>query len=122
VNLEELDCSDNYLTQIIYPTNPEKITYLNISNNNLPTSDLTIFSQMKNLRELEIGKTDKNKVNQNIYNRWVGSLKPLKDLSELKELNINNTDIDRGLEYLPESITRLDCSFAERPKSRVSDI
>ncbi|CAJ0629806.1 15413_t:CDS:2, partial [Entrophospora sp. SA101] len=93
--LEKLYCHDNYLTQIIYPTNPEKITSLYISDNNLPTSDLTIFSPMRNLRYLDIGNTDKNKINQGIYNRWVDSCEPLKDL-ELSSLDIKNTDLTSG--------------------------
>ncbi|CAJ0760357.1 4524_t:CDS:10 [Entrophospora sp. SA101] len=95
LNLEKLYCHDNYLTQIIYPTNPEKITSLYISDNNLPTSDLTIFSPMRNLRYLDIGNTDKNKINQGIYNRWVDSCEPLKDL-ELSSLDIKNTDLTSG--------------------------
>jgi len=98
-NLEQLKilgCSNNYLTQIIYPTNPEKITSLDISNNNLPTSDLTIFSQMRNLRFLYIGNNNKNKINQNIYNNFVGSCEPLKDLNKLERLDIKNTDLTSG--------------------------
>ncbi|CAG8653559.1 17591_t:CDS:2, partial [Cetraspora pellucida] len=53
-NLEKLECSDNYLTQIIYPPNPEKITFLHISNNNINPSNLTIFSQFRNLEQLYI--------------------------------------------------------------------
>ncbi|CAG8576484.1 290_t:CDS:10, partial [Scutellospora calospora] len=41
--LKELECFNNYLTQITYPTNLEQITYLNISDNNLNPSDLSIF-------------------------------------------------------------------------------
>jgi len=98
-NLEELEmlwCSDNYLTQIIYPPNPEKITELDISNNHLSPSNLTIFSQLRNLRSLKIGNTDKNRINQNIYNRWVGSCQLLQDLNELRELDISNTDLTSG--------------------------
>jgi len=94
--LEKLVCSDNYLTQIPYFSQPEKITELGIANNNLSTSDLTIFSQLRNLQELDIGNTNKNKINQNIYNRWVGSCEPCKDLNNLRELYISNTDLDSG--------------------------
>ncbi|CAH1755891.1 1405_t:CDS:2 [Entrophospora sp. SA101] len=55
--LNLLNFSDNYLTQIVYPrlpSNLEKITELNISNNNFSTADLTIFSQMRNLGWLYI--------------------------------------------------------------------
>jgi serine/threonine protein kinase len=102
--LETLLCSNNYLTQIVYPSNPEKITYLDIRNNHLSPSNLTIFSQMRNLRELAIGNWDKNKINQNIYNHFTGSCEPLKELDKLERLNIDNTDLDSGWEYLPDSL------------------
>jgi len=51
--LEEIKCYDNYLTSFDYSTlNPEKLTYLNISDNNLPEQDLTIFSQFTKLETL----------------------------------------------------------------------
>ncbi|CAG8749605.1 15456_t:CDS:1 [Racocetra persica] len=50
--LETLSCSDNYLTQIPYLPNPKKITDLRIDNNNINPSDLAIFSQMRNLERL----------------------------------------------------------------------
>ncbi|CAG8619755.1 7916_t:CDS:2 [Diversispora eburnea] len=95
-DLEELDCHDNYLTNL----------NLNnfIKNNNLNTSDLTIFSPMRNLKRLEIGNHNKNKIRAGIYNRIEGSCKPLKDLNRLERLNINNTDTNSGWEYLPDSL------------------
>ncbi|CAG8765914.1 252_t:CDS:1, partial [Ambispora leptoticha] len=43
----------------------------------------------------------KERINKNIYNRFFGSLENLKGLTNLTELDINATDIDNGLEYLP---------------------
>jgi len=94
--LNYIGCPNNQLTQIIYPPNPKKITHLDINNNNLSPSDLTIFRQMRNLEYLDIGNTDKNKIDQGIYNRWVGSCEPLKGLNKLERLDIRNTDIDSG--------------------------
>ena len=102
--LEELWCSNNYLIHIIYPPQLEKITELDISNNHFSPSNLTIFSQWRNLKRLDIGNRDKNKINQNIYNRWVGSCEPLKELDKLERLDISNTDLDSGWEYLPDSL------------------
>ncbi|CAG8465663.1 22861_t:CDS:10 [Gigaspora margarita] len=79
--LKELGCSNNQLTQIIYPTNPENVTYLSIGDNKL-NSNLTVFSQFKNLKTLYLDN-----------NRITGSLEPLKNLP-LTRLNISNTDID----------------------------
>jgi len=39
-----------------------------------------------------------------LYIKFNGSLRPLRNLSKLKTLHIENTNIDSGLEYLPENI------------------
>lgn len=72
--LKKLDCASNYLSQIPYLTNPEQLTSLDISYNNFPPQDLSIFSQFKNLEYLRIDS-----------NPFTGSLEPLKDL-KLREL------------------------------------
>ncbi|CAG8557242.1 29281_t:CDS:10 [Racocetra persica] len=77
IHLEGLYCNDNYLTKIIYPTNPEKLTYLEISDNNFPEQNLTCFRHLIHLQRLE--------------------------------LRILNTDIDSGLEYLPDCLESLAC-------------
>jgi len=120
--LKKLYCSYNRLTQIIYPTNPELLTELCVSNNNFPIQNLSVFSRLQNLEKLNISNSNKNKISQEIYNRFMGSSKPLKYLSKLRNLDISNTDIDRGLEHLPTSIHAFYCSFADRSKARVSDI
>jgi len=43
-------------------------------------------------------------------NYFYGSLEYLENLSKLRNLDISNTDIDRGLEYLPESVRIFNCS------------
>ncbi|CAG8483809.1 27587_t:CDS:10 [Racocetra persica] len=94
--LEKLECCDNLLSSFDYSQlNPERLTYLNISDNNLPKQDLTIF---------------------------IGSLKPLRNLRELKRLDISNTDIDAGLEYLSGSLEKVVCETKERPESTVQKL
>jgi len=80
------------------------LIYLNISNNNLPEQDLSVFSKFTNLELLLIGGNNEKHFKQSKYNKFKGSLEPLKNLTKLKNLYISNTDIDSGLEYLPESI------------------
>jgi serine/threonine protein kinase len=118
--LEKLDCSDNYLTQIPYFPQPEKIKELWVGDNNLSPSKLTIFSQLRNLESLGIGNRDKKKINQNVYNRLVGSCEPLKDLNKLKWLSISNTDLDSGWEYLPDSLTVFYYDTQLRPNCKLS--
>src|SRR5438128_2529533 len=110
-NLEKLDCSGNFLTNLDLNdlTNPEKLTKLDIDDNDFETQELSCFSRFVNLEELYLGTTKLEKVQQNIYNRFTGSLEPLKNLTKLKELGISNTDIDGGLEYLPNGLKKIYC-------------
>jgi Leucine-rich repeat (LRR) protein len=78
--------------------NPEKIREFDLSNNRFG-DDLNIFSKkFVNLENLDISN-----------NHFTNSLEPLQDLTKLKELNITNTDIKSGLEYLPDSLETLQC-------------
>jgi len=62
-NLRVLDCSGNNLTEFDFSVlNPNTLTHLRISNNNLSPRDLSCFSRLINLEVLEIGNgaaTDK---------------------------------------------------------------
>jgi len=49
-------------------------------------------------------------------NNFFGSLKPLKGLTKLKELHIQNTDISSGLEYLPNGLEEFRCYDADNKK------
>jgi len=91
--LKRIDCSSNQLAklEINHLTN---LILLNCGNNQLTEQDLSVFSELKNLKELNIGN-----------NPITGSLKPLENLEKLRGLNISDTDIDSGLEYLSESIS-----------------
>lgn len=127
--LKELDCSDNNLTQIIYPTNPKQITILNISNNNLSNQDLSVFSKMQNLEELNIrngGYSPKllsewNRL-EKTYNHFTGSLAPLQNLTKLKKLDISGTDLDSGVEYLPSNLcgsSNISYCTSDRPNCKL---
>jgi len=62
----------------------KRLVYLSIHTNNLPESDLSIFSDFINLEELYIDNYDKDRFDKKIYNRFHGSLKPLKSLNKLR--------------------------------------
>jgi len=79
--------------------NKEKLTSLYLNSNNLSTQDLNYFREFINLEDLNINN-----------NRFVGTLEPLKDLTKLRYLHIENTDLDSGLEYLPNNIALFYCS------------
>ncbi|CAH1755675.1 7412_t:CDS:10 [Entrophospora sp. SA101] len=118
--LEGIRCGNNYLSDlVISPLQVEQLTYLYAENNNFSPQDCSIFRKIINLRELYIGNHDQEKIQQGIYNRFSGSLEPLRDLSKLEYLDISNTDIDSGLRYLQDSVQDFSCSTNERPDSKV---
>lgn len=119
-NLKWVDCQGNFLTEIKLPIQGEKLERLDISDNNFPEQDLSFLSHLTNLKELNLGNGGnhydkkgkgeiKRKVHEGIYNRFTGSLEPLKNLVKLECLNISNTNIDSGLEYLPKSVFKFYC-------------
>ncbi|WP_172575259.1 leucine-rich repeat domain-containing protein [endosymbiont GvMRE of Glomus versiforme] len=121
--LRTVYCNNNLLNSLDYSSlNPKSLTGLIIDNNNLPEQDLAVFSQFINLEDLRIGSNDKEKIAQGIYNRFSGSLKSLKNLANLRDLDISNTDINGNVDFLPDSIRRVSYSSKERPESKLREI
>lgn len=135
-NLEELDCSNNNITDLklcsnelryldcssnnlqnldLTRLNTSKLTYLRISNNKLSRRYLSIFSDFVNLEVLIIG-SDINTKNNN----FIGSLQPLQYLSHLRELDISNTNIESGLDYLPTSLVSIRCYNDKKNNGSIS--
>ncbi|RHZ36713.1 protein kinase domain-containing protein [endosymbiont GvMRE of Glomus versiforme] len=126
INLEELQMPSNQISDINFLqqlTNPEKLRVLGLSSNNV-ICDLNLFSHFTNLEELILGErfgvATKNKTLK--LNRFHGSLEPLKNLTKLKKLDISNTDINKGLEYLPDSLEEFYFSSNLRENSKVKTI
>jgi Leucine-rich repeat (LRR) protein len=121
--LEGIKCSNNYLENLVLsPLQTEQLTYLYAENNNFFSQNCSVFGKSVNLKELKIGNHDQTKINQEIYNRFTGSLEPLQNLGKLEYLDISNTDIDSGLEYLPESVKVFSCETYKRKKAKVKII
>jgi len=121
--LEGLKCGNNYLERLaLSPLQTKQLTYLYAENNNFLSQDCSIFGKSVNLRELKIGNHDQTKTNQGIYNCFTGSLEPLQNLGKLEYLDISNTDIDSGLECLPESVKVFSCEADKRKKTKVKVI
>jgi len=99
--LTYLYCYENKLTNLDFLNglNPKKLTTLRLDKNNFSIQDLNYFREFINLEDLNINN-----------NRFVGTLEPLKDLTKLRYLHIENTDLDSGLEYLPNNIALFYCS------------
>nr|CAG8454484.1 11754_t:CDS:2 [Entrophospora candida] len=121
-NLDLLNCCDNLLTEIKLSSEGGKMERLYIKNNNFPEQDLSIFSHLVNLKQLLIGNDDSEKLDRgrrSIYNRFCGSLEPLYGLTKLEGLDISNTDVSDGLQYLSKNLKELECSNHLRPKAKV---
>jgi len=91
--IEKIFCSDSNLNNLEFlkSLDPTKIRTLRIGNNQFPAQDLSCFAHLTGLHRLFVE-------NMPFY----GSLKPLKNLKELRGIGITGTNIESGLEYLPE--------------------
>ena len=122
-NLKTINCSNNLLTEIDFSSqDPKELLSLHLDNNNLSCCDLSCFSRFTGLRHLYLGTDEKERINKNIYNHFFGSLEDLKGLTNLAELDINATDIDSGLEYLPTEKLYMFYCASKRQGAKVEKI
>ena len=118
VELEKLDFSFNKLREIDFVStikHPNKLVFLDLRNNSFSSNKLEVFALFYQLEELYLGTTDLHRIFFNSYNNFYGSLKPLEDL---KRLCISNTEINRGLEYLPDSLEEFSFADLREEKTR----
>jgi Leucine-rich repeat (LRR) protein len=115
------------LQKLDFPSHPKQLTIVDLNDNNFPKQGLVMFSKLVNLEKLYLGnysvylrddKRIQEKINQGFYNQFTGSLEPLKNLTKLEYLDIRNTDLDHGLEYLPGSVKNFCCSAKEMPQAK----
>uniref|UniRef100_U9UZT7 Uncharacterized protein n=1 Tax=Rhizophagus irregularis (strain DAOM 181602 / DAOM 197198 / MUCL 43194) TaxID=747089 RepID=U9UZT7_RHIID len=119
LNIRSVTANYNQLNDLkLSAANNETLEYINLLDNSF-SQNLNCFGRLVNLNVLLIGNTDEIRIEQGIYNRFYGSLKALKNLIKLENLSINDTDIDSGLEYLPDSIKIFQCSADKRPEAKV---
>ncbi|EXX73154.1 uncharacterized protein OCT59_006968 [Rhizophagus irregularis] len=120
--IKSITANCNQLIDIRLPiVNSEKLEYLNLLDNSF-SQNLNYFSRFVNLKELLIGSIDGDRIQQGKFNKFYGSMKPLKSMIKLKSLSINNTDIDSGLEFLPDCITNFRCLADKRSEAKVKKI
>ncbi|WNE40890.1 MAG: hypothetical protein mread185_000347 [Mycoplasmataceae bacterium] len=105
-DIEIIDCGFNLLKEIELPDS-NKIRVLMLHNNNLSRRSLSLFGSFINLETLRVG----NELPKEKNNDFFGSLRYLRYLKNLKRLDIQSTNIDSGLEYLPENIEEIWCSL-----------
>jgi len=108
-NITFFNVANNYLTSLEFLNdfNLEKLSELSLHTNNLPEQGLEVFGKFKNLEQLFLDNCDEDRYKKGEYNKFTGSLKPLQNLSKLELLSIGNTNIDSGLEFLPESFRKI---------------
>ncbi|KLL04213.1 MAG: hypothetical protein MRECE_2c113 [Mycoplasmataceae bacterium CE_OT135] len=101
LKLTSLDIGANEITNLDFlkGLNPAKLKYLHMGGNKLQVANLTVFRNWNNLENLWIE-----------FNPFYGSLEPLRNLVNLKVLNFRGTNINFGLEYLPENLLSIWCS------------
>jgi hypothetical protein len=132
-SLQSVDMEFNQLSDVNFLEklpSPEKLKILSLGFNVID-SDLNAFSRFTNLENLSLGTccygiSNKDSQSQESkrenFNKFHGSLEFLKELSQLKKINISDTDIDGGLEFLPVSVKEIYCFSKKRSESRVKKI
>jgi len=107
--LQEINASCNRLRALdfLHNLSPKNLTYLDVSSNDI-SQDLSFLSKFKNLEKIALSNT-----------RFYGTLEALKKLNKLKWLDISDTDVDSGLEYLPDNVEVIHCY--ERKRLREGD-
>jgi len=122
--LEKIDVHDCLLNNLTLPTNPNNLKELNLSDNNFPPQNLSFLTPYTNLKLLHLENTYRIriKISRDLYNRFTGSLDHLSGMEKLAELNISNTDINIGLEYLPDSLKHFYCLADYRPDAECQNI
>jgi len=121
--ISKLNFLSNYINVFSFNSlNPERLTMLNLQSNNFASQSLSFLINFAKLEELYIGNNETSII-EDTYNRFHGSLEPLKGMNNLRILNISNTNINDGVECLPEAIEEFRCyQFSEIYQTEVKKI
>ena len=96
----------NYLTEIDWNIfNPESLTYISISNNDLQEQNIEVFSKFTNLEEPYLGTDIVSRLEERKYNRFHGSLKKLvENCKQLKKIQVEGIGVEEDLKHLPKGL------------------
>ena len=83
---------------------------------------MSFLGHLFNLKAIGLGNGNEKRISQGIYNHFIGSLKSLQNMNNLEILDISNTDLDSGLEYLPDSVETFFCSADIKKDAEVQHI
>jgi hypothetical protein len=121
--LKDISVPNNLIQTITFPQIARRLERINVQNNNIRSRGLSIFDNYPRLRFLNLGTNNINQIQQGFYNRWRGSLSPLRNLNGLEELDINATDISHGLQFLPTAnLFLFTCGNKGRANALVNNI
>jgi Leucine-rich repeat (LRR) protein len=100
-----LNASNNRLTSLNFLThlNPEKLTFLYLTNNHFLKQDIKSLSPFAKLKTLYLANND-----------FSGNLKSLTQLKNLERLGISGTKITHSLEYSPENLKEISLPISPR--------
>lgn len=128
-NLEELDCAENQLTSVDFLSNlphPEKLKKLLIYDNDIKLTKLDFLRPFVNLEDCRIGENIfkggydlLKRLRQKTYNKFHGSLEPIKNLTKLEKFCVAGTDVEEGIEYIPILITQLSSEAVKKGENPV---
>jgi hypothetical protein len=105
--INSITCSLGVLTKIELPESANHtLQFLDLTSNNFGNQNLSMFLKLVNLQSLFIGQND-----------FFGSLFELKHLNKLLKLDVGDTNINKGLEFLPDSLEYF-CCFAPESKKK----
>src|SRR6185437_2294456 len=95
-NLKAIERHGNLLAGLDLSQN-KKLELIGIGDNNFSQQNLSFLSNLEDLKVLDLGNSNKERIDQGIYNRFVGSLEYIKNCTKLERITIANTDIGEGL-------------------------
>jgi Leucine-rich repeat (LRR) protein len=123
-NIDYLNVANNLLTntRFLNYLNPEKLNVLSIHTNNFTKQDLEFLNKFSELKNLFLDNADQTKFKKGIYNKFYGSLQSLQNLTKLEILSIGNTDVDDGLECLPDSFRKIGLTAVWQAETSCSKI
>ncbi|CAG8501775.1 16797_t:CDS:10 [Cetraspora pellucida] len=97
-NLEEVNCSNNLLVDSSFLAkmkHPERLEILDVSDNNFVPATLEVLRPFVSLQKLHLGTNNEIRINHGIYNRFYGSLEPLRNMSAMDKGKFDVRATDR---------------------------
>lgn len=93
--LRKFDAGYNQLIDLDFSVfNPEYLLELKLHSNNFDSQNIKCFSPFTKLEVLIICNDVRERIEQNNYNRFYGSLKSFREMNNLKELDIRTTNVE----------------------------